>query len=129
MTRYYYRPWKNETLISALHFLRCRIIRDNEGGLEHVDALLRQLGVEPHTLPLPKKTPKHFRRGEIRRQILHILRAGPLTGSQIAAMIEADLDNAAMYKRTYAALNSMKKAGLVKNSDQKWQLDIIDIIR
>ena len=124
MTRYYYRPWKDETLVSALHFLRCRIVREGEGGLTHVDALLRQLGVNPQTLPMPKKTPKHFRRGEVRQLVLYILRNGPLTGSQISEQLVADLDQQAKYKRVYAALNSLKKAGLVENSDRKWKSTI-----
>lgn len=57
MTRYDYRPWKDETLTAALHFMRCQVVRDGSEGLEHIDALLALRGVDPASLPVPEKDP------------------------------------------------------------------------
>lgn len=115
MTRYYYRPWKDESLVSALHFLRCRIVREGEPGLDHVDALLRQLGVDPDTLPAPSKVSRSYKRGEARRAILEALRGGPLTGRQIADTLDGYGCPERAYKYTYQALNRMKRAGMVES--------------
>ncbi|MBV6637314.1 MAG: winged helix-turn-helix transcriptional regulator [Mameliella sp.] len=120
MTRYYYRPWKDESLVSALHFMRCRIVREGKPGLEHVDALLGQLGVDPETLPIPQKIDKRFKRNELRRAILSTLREGPQTGAQIAEKVGYGLPPKAAYKRTYIALSAMKKAGLVRHEGRLW---------
>lgn len=124
--RYHYRPWKEESLISALHFLRCRIVREEQEGLEYADALLRQLGVDPQTLPMPRKTPHHFPRGALQRAILDILRDGPLTGAEIAAAVPCDLDARATYKRTYQALTRMKRAGMLRHEGGFWGVCPID---
>lgn len=123
MARYYYRPLQDETLVRALHFLRCRIVREGEAGLEEVDLLIRKFGIEPEDLPTPKKTPKYFRRGEVRRQITKILRVEPLAGACIAKRLNANLNYQEKYRRTYAALNSMKKAGLVECKNGRWRLN------
>lgn len=118
--RYYYRPWKDESLVSALHFMRCRAVRDDDLGLEHVDALLRQLGVEPEALQMPRKIVKRFKRGELRRAICVALRDGPLTGAQITDMVSGDMAYDDVYKRVYGALDQMKAAGLVKREGRLW---------
>jgi hypothetical protein len=87
MARYQYRPWKDETLVSALHFLRCRIEREGNPGIEHVDALLRQLGVDPEALDTPRKTHRAFRKGERRKAVLDALRDGPKTGAEVARAV------------------------------------------
>ena len=107
MARYYYRPWKDETLISALHFLRCKIVRDGLRGQMHVDALLRQLGADPNVLEMPRKTPKRFRKGERRRAILEALRDGPKTGAEVTRVVmerASGLTYRQAYKRVYATL-------------------------
>lgn len=120
--RYYYRPWKDASLVSALHFLRCRIIRDGEPGLGHVDVLLRQLGADPEALPLPAKRPDHFKRNELRRAILDALRDGPLRGGEIADRVRGNLDPKLAYKCTYQGLAHMKEAGLVRRDGPLWGL-------
>ena len=122
MTRYYYRPWKDESLISALHYLRCRIVRDNEPGREHVDALLAQLGVDPETLPMPRKVPKRFKRGELRRAIISALRDGPVMGAEIAEKVRGDMAYEDAYKRVYGALDQMKRRGLVTREGRVWKI-------
>lgn len=119
--RYYYRPWKDETLVSALHFMRCKIARDGGDGLDHVDALLLRLGVDPASLPMPRPTPKHFARGKLRIAIMEALRDGPMTGADLARHVQGNgLDYAAAYKRVYQCLNAMQRAGVVKREGRMW---------
>lgn len=126
MTRYYYRPWKDETLIAALHFMRCQVVRDGADGLEHIDALLRLRGVDPDSLPVPDKRPKHFARGKLRIAIMEALRDGPMTGADLARRVQGNgLEYAAAYKRVYQALNHMKEAGLVRRESSLWRLMVL----
>ena len=121
--RYYYRPWKEETLVSALHFMRCQIVRDGAQGLDHVDALLRLRGVDPASLPMPDKRPKHFARGKLRIAILEALRQGPMTGAELARRMQGNgLEYAAAYKRVYQCLNRMLEAGIVRKDTGQWWL-------
>lgn len=121
--RYYYRPWKEETLVSALHFMRCQIARDGAEGLAHVDALLRLHGVDPASLPMPDKRPKHFARGKLRIAVMEALRLGPMTGAELARRVQGNgLEYAAAYKRVYQCLNRMLEAGMVRKNGGKWWL-------
>ena len=125
--RYYFRPFKPETIVATLHHLRCIIGRADDPGIEHVDALLRYLGTDPDTLPMPQKRPKHFARNELRRAILDALRSGPMTGAQIAEAVRGDLDPAAAYKRTYQALHKMKVNGMVRREGRVWLLSVRNV--
>lgn len=118
--RYYYRPWKDETLVSALHFMRCRIVGEGDLGIEHVDALLRQYGVDPESLLMPQKRPKLFARRGLQPAILEVLREGPQTGAQIEEKVGDGLYSKAAYKRTYQALNRMKASGMVIHEGRFW---------
>lgn len=120
--RYYYRPWKEETLVAALHFMRCQIVREGAEGLEHIDALLRLRGVNPESLPVPQKFPKTFRRGQLTQAILRELRDGPLRGSELARRLQGNLAYEDAYKKVYAALHRLKQAGLVINASSAWRL-------
>jgi hypothetical protein len=121
--RYYYRPWKEETLVSALHFMRCQIVRDGAEGLDHIDALLRLRGVDPDSLPMPEKRPKHFPRGKLQIAVMEALREGPMTGADLARRVQGNgLEYAAAYKRVYQCLNRMQAAGLVKREGRLWGL-------
>lgn len=121
--RYYYRPWKDQTLVSALHFMRCKIARDGGDGLDHVDALLRLYGVDPESLPMPRLTPKHFARGKLRIAIMEALRGGPMAGVDLARRVQGNgLDFADAYKRVYQCLNAMQNAGIVQREGGKWRL-------
>lgn len=113
--RYYYRPWKEETLVAALHFMRCQIVREGAEGLEHIDALLRLRGVDPVSLPVPQKFPKTFKRGQLTQAILRELRDGPLRGSELARRLQGNLAYEDAYKKTYAALHRLKVSGLVED--------------
>lgn len=83
MTRRYFRPLKPKTVIDTLHYVRQEMVREERNGLEHVDHLLRMYGAEPMVLNMPAKTPKDFRKGELRRMVLEVLRDGPQTGAQM----------------------------------------------
>lgn len=121
--RYYYRPWKDETLVSALHFMRCQIVRDGAEGLDHVDAMLRLRGVDPASLPMPDKRPKHFARGKLRIAILEALRQGPMTGADLARRVQGNgLEYVAAYKRVYQCLNRMLESGIVRKDAGRWWL-------
>ncbi len=123
MTRRYYRPIKDETIISTLHYMRQHIGREGLPGMEHVEALLEQWGVDPDTLTSPRKRPKLFAKGELRRLVLDALREGPQTGRQIADKVEAarpDLPEGHAYKRVYICLWGLKKRRLVRNAGGVW---------
>ena len=123
MTRRYYRPLKDQTVIDTLHFIRQTLWRDQAEGLEHVDALLRIWGAEPQQLKMPRKTVKDFARGEQRRLVLEALRSGPKTGRQIADALHAarpDVPPEKCYKRTYACLHNLTKLGMVRRGGGQW---------
>ncbi|TNC74146.1 hypothetical protein [Rubellimicrobium roseum] len=126
MLRYQFHHLTDAHVVSVLHHMRAAILRDERDGLAHVDALLRQYGVDPATLPIPRKVPKHFKRGTLRRGILDALRSGPLTAAQIAAVVAPDLPRQAARARVSGALSDMKAAGWVRLEGMagryKWRL-------
>lgn len=125
MTRRYFRPLKPQTVIDTLHFVRQEMVRDEREGVGHVDYLLRMYGAEPLTLNIPRKTPKLFAKGELRKLVLEALRSGPKTGRQIADYVEAarpGLPDGHAYKRVYICLWELKKRKMVRNSQGSWQL-------
>ena len=122
MARYYFRPIADKSVVSVLHYVRCVIVREEREGVEHVDALLRMYGVDPASLPIPRKVERHFGRSELRRAILAALRSGPLTGAEIAERVRGSLDYRACYKRTYIALAAMQADGVVGRAGRVWRL-------
>ena len=85
MRKPYHRPMKEGVVIGVLRYVRAEIIRDGLDGLEHADALLRARGVDPEALCVPRKMPKHFRRGALRMAILRALQDGQRTTAQVTA--------------------------------------------
>lgn len=125
MPRTYYRPIKDDTIISVLHFIRQEIVRDNLDGLDHVDALLRLRGADPEALVTPYKRPKVFRKGELRQMVLDPLREGPQTGSEIARKVQVRkqvLTYEQAYRRVYICLNTLKRRGLVRHEGRVWSI-------
>jgi len=120
MTRYYFRPIKAETVVSVLHYLRVVAVREGR-DTSHVDALLREQGVDPAALPIPQKTPKRFKRGELQRMVLAGL---PATGPQLAQYVSehSGLAYKLAYKRVYIALYRLSVRGRVLRSDGVWRL-------
>ncbi len=51
--------------------------------VNHVNALLRQLGVDVKTLKVPAKINVNFRRGELQRTVMRELRSGPKTSLDV----------------------------------------------
>ena len=125
MTRRYFRPLKPKTVIDTLHYVRQEMVREERDGLEHVDHLLRMYGVEPLTLNMPAKTRKDFRKGELRRMVVELLRSGPQTGAEVAAAVHVrkpQITYKRAYQRVYICLSHLKKIGLVKNEDRLWSV-------
>ncbi|MCC5956274.1 MAG: hypothetical protein JJU07_09230 [Natronohydrobacter sp.] len=125
MTRRYFRPLKRQTVIDTLHFVRQEMVREERDGLEHVDHLLRMYGAEPMALNMPRKTPKFFARGELRRLVLEALRDGPRTGRQIADYVQAarpDLPDGHAYKRIYVCIWGLRKRSLIESAGRLWWL-------
>lgn len=123
MTRRYFRPLKPKTVVDTLHYVRQEMVREEQYGLEHVDALLRMYGAEPLSLNMPRKTPKDFRKGELRRMVLETLREGPQTGGQIAKSVNArkpDMEYRRVCKRVYICLWSKKRRGFVRHEARLW---------
>ena len=125
MPRSYFRPIKEETIVSVLHYLRQVAVRDGLDTLPHVDALLAARGVEPEALEVPRKTPKAFRKGELRRLVLEALRDGPQTGAEIARKVQGrkpPLSRKQVYKRVYICLNTLKRRGVLHHHRRRWML-------
>ncbi len=102
-------------VIGVLRYVRAEIIRDGLSGLDHVEALLRARGVDPEALYVPRKQPKHFRRGMLRTAILRVLQDGPRTSRQITARVTAGhgLTAKEAYKIVYRGLCHLRAQGLV----------------
>ena len=64
----------DKTITSALLNLRAQIIRGKLDGLEHVNALLVALGVDPAAQYVAGKAKPAFRRSELRQIIFAALR-------------------------------------------------------
>ena len=122
MPRRQFRPVTDAHVLSVLHHVRSVIVREERAGLAHVDALLWQYGVDPETLPIVRKVPKHFKRGALRRAIMDALRAGPLTGPEVAAKVADGLPPPLARRRAYSALRDMRAAGLVMHDGRLWRL-------
>lgn len=116
---YIYKP---ETITRALRNLRAQIIRDEDPGLEHLEALLQLRG--DNLGPVPRKANPLFRRGKLRVAIFTALRKGPCTGPQVVMRVcEAHgLAYGAMYRSVYSQLGQMKKAGHLRHEGRLWGL-------
>ena len=113
----------DETIDHVLLYLRAEIIREGLDNLECVDALLDMRAVDVSAYIVPQKRPKHFKRNQLRREILSALRSGPLTGPEIARAIStkhAGLTYKQAYKRVYIALDAMQERGLVGHEGRVW---------
>lgn len=121
MTRTYFRPIKEDTVISVLHYLRQEAVREGYDTVEHIDAILRQRGVDPEALNIPRKTPHTFAKGELQRKVLEALRE-PRTGSEIVRVIDSPLDYRETYKRVYIVLDRLRRRELVRREGRNWAL-------
>jgi hypothetical protein len=107
----------DKTVTSALLHLRAQIIRDRLDGLDHVNALLVQRGVDPAThLVRAKRKLDAARKGMMRVVVLDALRDGPKYYAEIVALVVAkrpDITPEAAYQRAGQALAKLTKCGTV----------------
>ena len=117
---------KERGITNALLHLRVQIVREGLDGLNHVEALLRQRGVDPEAQHIPRKQPADkFQHAELKRLVLDALRSGPQTGEAIAAHVVAQRPHIApcdAYRRAYVALARMKRDGVVCREGRLWAL-------
>ena len=116
---------KPHTIDNALYHLRALCVRDGHAGLEHVEALLRLRGLDPDAMHVPKKQPRRFRRGELRKAVLDALKGGPVPSRAVTDMIlvaRPDLDEEWLHPRIMVSLSTLKNEGLVARNTSGWSL-------
>ena len=116
---------KPHTIDNALYHLRALCVREGHEGLEHVEALLRIRGLDPDAMHVPKKQPRRFRRGELRKAVLDALRNGPVPWRAVTDAIQTsrpDLDGGWLHPRIMGSLSTLKNEGLVKRGPSGWSL-------
>ena len=114
----------DKSIDGALLALRKQIIRGDEAGLEHVEALLRARGV---FLPrvMPAKRIDAARRGHMSLIVLAALRGGPKAASEVTAYVaprRPELTQEAVKQRTSQCLTKLKMRGLVVFEGRLWGL-------
>lgn len=119
MTRTYFRPIKEDTIVSVLHFLRQEAEREGFDTLPHIDAILASRGIDPETPQTPRKTPHAFKKGELQRKVIEALRE-PRTGPEIVRAIDSPLPYSETYKRVYIVLQRLKGRGSVGREGRVW---------
>ena len=122
MPRTYFRPIKEDTVISVLHYLRQVAIREGE-DTQHIDAILTARGIDPETLKTPRKTPKAFAKGELQRKVLEALRE-PRTGPEIVEAIDSPLPYRETYKRVYIVLDRLRRRGVLRREGRVWLISL-----
>ncbi len=124
MQAFEYRPRNAKMVNSALCNLYVELRRNCGEGLEHVEALLRLRGIEPDNIRVPEKRKRIFRRGQLWRAVLEILRDGPMPSGQIAArLIAENPDKCPKQVRwsMYMTLRKLRTAGLVTHEGRLWE--------
>ena len=103
--------------------MRSECIRDNKDGLEHVDALLRLRGFDPATHK-PKFKPIYFKRRELTRTVMGLLRDRPRTSREVSQIIAQTTGQDWRKARWYVSpcLSRLKKRGFVVNEGGVWRL-------
>ena len=124
MKRPYYRKPRSDYFVNALTLLRKEIVREELDGLEHVDALLVLRGVDPETIRTPRAVPNRFKRGELTRAILSMLREQPMKAIDMADRLRVahPCDRWRMYNGVNRALYRLRDRGVVKREGRVWRL-------
>lgn len=114
----------DKTIDSALLNLRRQIIRGNLDGLEHVNALLVQRGLDPAALPKVGKLVVQSKRGVTKRAVIAALGDGPKRPNEIAQHMsqKAGMPYRAAVGRVHQALMRMADSGLVVRDGMVWRL-------
>ena len=116
----------DKSIDNALLALRAQIIRGDGKGLDHVEALLRQRGIDPQAhIVRAKRKADAARKGLMRVIVLDALRDGPKTMREMAQYVRArrpDISPEAAYQRTGQVLAKLKLRGLVARDGRVWRL-------
>ncbi|WP_104019491.1 hypothetical protein [Roseovarius nitratireducens] len=113
---------QDRTIDNALLALRKQIIRDDLGGMDHVEALLQMRGVDAPRV-MPPKRKDVARRGHMTALVLRALGEGGKTLREVVSYVcqnRPELPYTASYKRTGQALANLKKRGLVRREGRVW---------
>jgi len=116
----------DKSIDGALLALRKQIIRGDEAGLEHVEALLEARGV-PMPRVMPAKRKDAARRGHMRLLVLSALRERHMRVPEIAAHVSArrpELAPEAAYHRAGQCLARLKREGSVQREGRLWRLSV-----
>lgn len=81
-----------KSIARVLYYIRAEAIRDGLDGLDHVDALLTLRGHDPEAYHVPQKAPKRFKRGQLKRMLMELLREGPDTARGLAERVAAQVE-------------------------------------
>lgn len=106
----------DETINISLYYLRAQIIRDGDSGLEHVEALMCQRGLDLDALHVPPKRNRRFRKGQLRQALLDELGKGPRTSRQLQDAIGHSMNN---FRHT---LLTLEARGVVRREGRVWSL-------
>lgn len=116
----------DKTIDSALLELRRQIIRGNLDGLDHVEALLAQRGIDPSAHHVPRPIPRDScQTREIKKMILEALRDGPKRPAEIGAVFMARKPFIAPERamiRVYRAIYKLRDRGGIVSDDGVWRL-------
>src|SRR6056297_2926202 len=107
---------QDRTIDNALLALRKQVIRNDLGGLDHVEALLQMRGVDAPRV-MPPKPKNSARRGHMTALVLKALMSGPKTAEVVTAYVaprRPELTPEAAKKRTSQALTKLKMRGQVR---------------
>lgn len=118
-----FRALRPETINSALLNLRAQIVREDDPGLKHVEALLRLRGVA--LPPVPGRQIRNFKRREMRRAVLAALATGPATSPELIERVAAAHGLTAYEVETSvrSRLTGLRKAGVVGLEGRVWRLE------
>jgi hypothetical protein len=116
----------DKTITNALLHLRAQIIRENQDGLDHVNALLVTRGVDPAAQHVRRKIPQDScAQREVKALVLQALRDGPKRPSEIGAHFMACKPEIAPDRamlRVYRAIYKMRDRGVVVRDGGAWLL-------
>jgi hypothetical protein len=116
----------DKTITNALLALRAQIIRENLGGLDHVNALLITRGIDPDLQHVRRMIPRDScKQREVKRLVMEALRTGPKRPSEIGARFMACKPEIAPDRamiRVYRAIYKMRDGGVVVKDGRVWRL-------
>ncbi|GGH60723.1 hypothetical protein GVY41_17250 [Frigidibacter albus] len=116
----------DKTINNALLALRAQIIRENLDGLDHVNALLIQRGIDPAAQHVRRKIPADScKQREVKMIVLEALRGGAKRPAEIGAHFMACKPGVAPDRampRVYRAIYKMRDGGAVVKDGGAWRL-------